>query len=76
MASGGADTSTRAAVARAGAGAGAGAAVGVAVGSGGGWMYTYSGVSFGAVEINGSRGWCHVTSRECMTIPVSASPRL
>ena len=27
----------------------------------------------GAGEMNGSRGWCQVTSRECTILPVSAS---
>ena len=69
VASGGADAGTGAGVAE----AAAGAAAGVAVAAGGDWMYTYSGVLVGAVEISFSRGWCHVTSHECMTILVSAS---
>ena len=71
-ASGGADAGTGAGVAE----AGGGVAAGVAVAAGGDWMYTYSGVSVGAVEINVSRGWCHVTLRECTTIHVSASTTL
>ena len=65
--------------------AGTNAAAGVAVAAGVGWMFTQSGVSapdddlgtpdptVGAGEIIGSRGWCHVTSRECTTLPVSVS---
>ena len=65
--------------------AGTGAAADETVGTGVGWMYTSSGVSapdddwgtpdqtVGAGEISGSRGWCQVTSRECTTLPVSAS---
>ena len=64
--------------------AGTGVAV-AGVAAGVGWMYTYSGVSApdgdwgtpgptsGAGEISDSRGWCHVTSRECTTLPISAS---
>ena len=63
----------------------AGAAEGVAVAADVDWMYTYPGVSslddewgtfdptVGAREIGDSRGWCHISSRECTTLPVSAS---
>ena len=65
--------------------AGTGTAAGAVVAAGAGWMYMYSGVAVpdgnwgtsdptvGAGEINGSRGWCHVTSCECTIRPVSAS---
>ena len=48
-------------------------------------MYTWSGVSvqddeggtpdttLGGGETSGFRGWCHVTSRECTTLPLSES---
>ena len=61
------------------------AAAAVAVAADVGWMITYSGASapddewgtpdptVEAGEISGFRGWCHVTSRECTTHPVSAS---
>ena len=65
----GADAGTGAVVAE----AGAGSATGVAAVAGSGWAYTSSVGSVGAMEISVSRGWCHVTSRECTTILVSAS---
>ena len=62
----------------------AGAAAGVAVATGVGCIYMLSGASapdakqdtpdptVGAGKISGFRGWCHVTSRECTTLSVSA----
>ena len=61
------------------------AAAGVTEAADVGWMNTYSGASapddewgtpdptVEAGEISDSRDWCHITSRECTTHPVSAS---